>query len=203
MEITGVQNHKETMRIEAFSDGIFCVAITLLAIDIGVEVKDNITNAQLEKSLLKLWPYYLAYFLSFVNVLLAWIGHHGLFKNLKSTDNFLMISNGMLLMLVALLPFPTKTLGLYLNTDAIKTAVGFYTGYFVIISLAFRLLWYAASHKRNLLINDLTEQQIKQITRNENIGLVTNIIITAVAFINPWIALTMSFAMWIYWIGLS
>ncbi len=203
MEITGVQNHKETMRIEAFSDGIFCVAITLLAIDIGVEVKDNITNAQLEKSLLKLWPYYLAYFLSFVNVLLAWIGHHGLFKNLKSTDNFLMISNGMLLMLVALLPFPTKTLGLYLNTDAIKTAVGFYTGYFVIISLALRLLWYAASHKRNLLINDLTEQQIKQITRNENIGLVTNIIITAVAFINPWIALTMSFAMWIYWIGLS
>src|SRR6266487_775213 len=178
------QNHKETLRIEAFSDGVFCVAVTLLAIEIGVEVKDNMTNAQLSQSLLKLWPYYLAYFLSFVNVLLAWIGHHDLFKNLKSSDNFLMISNGMLLMLMALLPFPTKTLGLYLNTDAIKTAVVFYTGYFVLISLAFRFLWYAASHKQNLLINDLTQQHIKQITKNENIGLITNIIITAVAFIN-------------------
>lgn len=195
------ESHKETLRMEAFSDGIFCVAITLLAIEIGVDVKENITNEELSKALVQLWPHCLAYFLSFANVLLAWIGHHSLFKYLKGTDNFLMITNGVLLMLIALVPFPTKTLGLYLATAAFKTAVVFYTGYFILISIAFKLLWYAASRKRNLLITAITEQQIKQMTRTENIGLVANTVITAVAFVNPWLALMLSFVMWIYWVA--
>jgi uncharacterized membrane protein len=103
-------------------------------------------------------------------------------------------------MLVALVPFPTKTLGLYLQTDALKTAVIFYTGYFVLISLAFRLLWHAASSKRERLIHGITDAQIKQTTKNENIGLVCNTIIMGVAFINPWAALALSFGMWVYWI---
>jgi len=190
---------KETLRIEAFSDGIFCVAITLLAIEIGTEVKNNATNIELAKSLAALWPKYLAYFISFVNVLLAWIGHHSLFKNFRDADGFVMISNGILMMLVALVPFPTKTLGIFLNTGAFKTATIFYTGYFVLISAGFKLLWYAASRKRNLLAHHVTNKQVNQITRNENIGLVCNIIIFLFAFINPWAALILSFVMWIYW----
>jgi uncharacterized membrane protein len=196
-----VEGHKETLRMEAFSDGIFCVAITLLAIEIGVEVRNNVSNEELWRSLLDLWPNCLAYFLSFANILLAWIGHHGLFKNLKATDSFLMISNGMLLMLIALVPLPTKTLGFYLNTAAFKTAVVFYTGYFVLISLAFKLLWYAASRKRNLLVNGITEEHIKKLSRTENIGLISNTFIAGIAFINPWLALVLSFVMWIYWVA--
>ena len=198
---TEQQNEKETFRIEAFSDGIFCVGITLLAIEIGVEVKANMTNKDLVSSLLKLWPIYLAYLMSFVNVLLAWIGHHGLFKNLRATDNFVMVCNGLLMMLIALVPFPTKTLGLFFQTGAFKTAVVFYTGYFVLISLAYRLLWYAATRKRNLLVPDITNEKIKSISKSENIGLICNSIIMAVAFVNPWAALILSFAMWVYWIG--
>jgi len=193
------QHQKETSRVEAFSDGIFCVAVTLLAIEIGVEVKNHETNEGLWHSLLNLWPKYLAYFISFTNVLLAWIGHHSLFKNLRNTDNLVMVSNGLLLLLVALVPFPTKTLGLYLQTEAFKTAVIFYTGYFVLISIAFRLLWHAASRNRDLLIHGLTEIKISRITRTENIGLLFNSIIFLVAFINPWASLTLSFIMWIYW----
>ncbi len=194
------QQQKETSRIEAFSDGIFCVAITLLAIEIGVEAKSNATNLELTKNLVALWPKYLAYFISFVNVLLAWIGHHSLFKNLRGTDNFVMISNGILLMLVALVPYPTKTLGTYLNTAAFKTATIFYTAYFVLISIAFKLLWYAASHKKDLLVHGFSEKQISQVSRNENIGLICNSAILALAFINSWAALISSFTMWIYWI---
>ncbi|MEO6452910.1 MAG: TMEM175 family protein [Ginsengibacter sp.] len=195
-----INQHKETARIEAFSDGIFCVAITLLAIEIGVEVNKDETNEGLLHTLISKWRICLAYFISFVNVLLAWIGHHGLFKNLKSTDNFVMMTNGLLIMLVALAPFPTKTLGLFIQTGAFKTAVVFYTGYFVLISIAFRLLWYAASRKKDLLIHGITEIQIKAITKNENIGLVCNSIIMAVAFVSPWTALVLSFLMWVYWI---
>src|SRR6266487_3827662 len=198
-----IQHQKETIRVETFSDGIFCIAVTLLSLEIGVEVKNNETNDGLTHSLLNLWPICLAYFISFVNVLLAWIGHHGLFKNFRDTDIFVMITNGLLLMLVALVPFPTKTLGLFLQTGALKTAVVFYTAYFVLISLAFRMVWHAATRNGDLLIHGITESQIKQTTRSENIGLVCNTVIMAFAFINPWIALALSFAMWVYWIGFA
>jgi uncharacterized membrane protein len=191
---------KDTVRIETFSDGVFCIAITLLSIEIGVEITGTKTNAFLMHALLEKWPIYFAYVISFINVLLAWIGHHSLFKNLHKVDNAVMISNGLLLMIVALVPFPTKTLGEFLLTGALKTAVIFYTGYFVLVSIGFRALWHSASRKRNLLMNGITEVQIKKITRNENLGLICNTAIMLIAFLNPWIALSLSFVMWIYWI---
>ncbi|WP_158638443.1 TMEM175 family protein [Panacibacter ginsenosidivorans] len=200
---TSLEHQKETVRVETFSDGVFCIAITLLSIEIGVEVTGHTTDKDLTEALISKWPICLAYVISFVNVLLAWIGHHGLFKNLRDTDNAVMISNGLLLMLVALVPFPTKTLGMFLITDALKTAVIFYTGYFVLISIAFKLLWYTASRNKNLLVHGITDAQINQTTKSENIGLVCNIIIMLVAFINPWISLLLSFVMWIYWIWIA
>ena len=201
MELTNeIQLQKETLRIETFSDGVFCIAVTLLSIEIGVELHGDVTNKGLQQALLAKWPICLAYVISFVNVLLAWIGHHGLFKMFRRSNNAIMMTNGLLLMLVALVPFPTKTLGEFLLTDALKTAVVFYTGYFVLISLAFRLLWFAASRKKELLVNDITAKQIKQTTRSENMGLICNAIIFGVAFINPWAALVLSFGMWVYWI---
>jgi uncharacterized membrane protein len=195
-----IRQQKETTRIETFSDGVFCIAVTLLSLEIAVEVKGNETNKDLLHSLLEKWPICLAYVISFVNVLLAWIGHHELFKKLHNTDNSVMVTNGLLLMIVALVPFPTKTLGLFLQTNALKTAVIFYTGYFVLISLAFKLLWYCASRKSSLLIPGITETQIRQTTKYENIGLTCNMVIMAVAFVSPWAALSLSFIMWMYWI---
>ena len=194
---------KETLRIETFSDGVFCIAVTLLSIEIGVELHGDVSNKELTHALLAKWPLYLAYVISFVNVLLAWIGHHSLFKMFMKPDNGIMVTNGLLLMLVALVPFPTKTLGEFLLTGGFKTAVIFYTAYFVLISLAFRLLWYSATRKAGILMHDVTLKQIKQTTRNENIGLICNTIIFCVAFINPWLALALSFAMWVYWLGFA
>ena len=198
-----IQHQKETLRIETFSDGVFCIAVTLLSIEIGVELHGDVTNKELTHALLAKWPIYLAYVISFVNVLLAWIGHHSLFKMLSRSDNSIMITNGLLLMLVALVPFPTKTLGEFLLTDGFKTATIFYTGYFVLISIAFRLLWFAASRRPGILMNDVMPKQIRLTTRSENIGLICNSAIFLVAFINPWLALALSFAMWIYWLGFA
>ncbi|HEU5168739.1 MAG TPA: TMEM175 family protein [Chitinophagaceae bacterium] len=198
-----IQLQKETLRIETFSDGVFCIAVTLLSIEIGVEVHGAVTNKELTHALLAKWPLYLAYVISFINVLLAWIGHHSLFKMLHQSDNSIMITNGLLMMLVALVPFPTKTLGEFLLTGGFKTAVIFYTAYFVLISIAFRLLWYAATRKAGILMHGVTEKQIKLTTRNENIGLLCNTIIFAVAFINPWLALAFSFVMWVYWLAFT
>lgn len=198
-----IQLQKETLRIETFSDGVFCIAVTLLSIEIGVEVHGAVTNKELTHALLAKWPLYLAYVISFINVLLAWIGHHGLFKMLHRSDNSIMITNGLLLMLVALVPFPTKTLGEFLSTGGFKTAVIFYTAYFVLISIAFRLLWFSASRRPGILMNEVTAGQIQKTTRNENIGLICNTIIFAVAFLNPWLALALSFVMWVYWLAFA
>lgn len=197
---TEIQLQKETLRIETFSDGVFCIAVTLLSIEIGVEMHGEVTNKGLQDALLAKWPICLAYVISFINVLLAWIGHHGLFKMFRKTDNSIMIANGLLLMLVALVPFPTKTLGEFLLSGGFKTAVIFYTGYFVLISLAFRLLWFVAGRNKDVLVHDITEKQIRKTTRNENIGLICNAIIFGVAFTNPWAALALSFGMWVYWV---
>ena len=202
-KISEIQLQKETLRIETFSDGVFCIAVTLLSIEIGVELHGDVSNKELAHALLRKWPIYIAYVISFVNVLLAWIGHHSLFKMLHKSDNSIMITNGLLLMLIALVPFPTKTLGEFLLTDGFKTAAIFYTGYFVLISIAFRLLWYAASRKPGILMNDTTLSQVKQTTRNENIGLICNTIIFTVAFFNPGLALGLSFAMWVYWLAFA
>jgi uncharacterized membrane protein len=198
-----LEHQKETVRVETFSDGVFCIAVTLLSIEIGVEVNNSATNTGLFHSLLDKWPICVAYVISFVNVLLAWIGHHGIFKNIRNTDNAVMISNGILLMLVALVPFPTKTLGLFLLTDALKTAVIFYTAYFVLISIAFRILWQTILRNKTLWVHGLTAAQIRSTTRNENIGLICNSVIMLVAFLNPWVALGLSFIMWIYWIWIA
>lgn len=195
-----IQLQKETLRIETFSDGVFCIAVTLLSIEIGVEVHGDVSNTELTHALLAKWPIYLAYVMSFVNVLLAWIGHHSLFRMFSRSDNGIMISNGLLLMLIALVPFPTKTLGEFLLTEGFKTATIFYTGYFVLISLGFRLVWFAASRDKENLTHDVTTTQVRLTTKNENIGLVCNTMIFALAFLNPWLALALSFVMWLYWI---
>lgn len=197
--ITPEQQQKETLRIETFSDGVFCIAVTLLSLEAGVHLKNEVSNKSLAGALLDEWPVYLSYVISFVNVLLAWIGHHSLFKLFMKPDHSIMITNGILLMLVALVPFPAKTLGKFLDTAAFQTAVIFYTGYFVLISLAFRLLWYAASKKRDNLVPGITDRQIRITTRNENTGLVCNTLILGLAFVQPWLALACSFVMWIYW----
>jgi uncharacterized membrane protein len=190
---------KETARLEAFSDGVFGVAITLLAIEITVPKNTPETNEGLLNSIFSLWTLYLAYFNSFATLLLMWIAHHSIFKILRRTSVNLMLANGLLLLVVALVPFPTKTLGAFINTPAKDTAILFYTGYFILISIAFNLLMFVATRKKTLIDKDIPEIKIKQIRRGQQKGFLFNLLIFIVAFFSPWIALAMSFATWIYW----
>ena len=92
-----MDNEKETTRVEAFSDGVFAIAITLLILEIKVpKVDENITNSQLFTSLVNLWPSYFAFLLSFTAVLIMWINHHGFFKYLKTINTKFLFANGFL-----------------------------------------------------------------------------------------------------------
>ena len=120
---------KQTGRIEAFSDGIFAVAITLLAIEIGIREYAGATNANLWAQIIQRWPEYFSYFNSFATVLLIWMGHNKLFKYLRAANHWIILVNGLVLLIVVLFPFPTKTVGNFIGTAAENTAVAFYTGF--------------------------------------------------------------------------
>jgi uncharacterized membrane protein len=199
---------KDTSRIEAFSDGIFAVAITLLALDIGVDIKDlqalhplaTTTDRELWNAITMEWPKILTYFNSFTAVLLMWMSHHQIFKILRTTSMKLMIINGLLLLIVALVPFPTKTLGEFIGTGAQKMAIIFYTGYSLIVSAAYVLfILSATTGKNNLLLPDEPPQKIQRIIRELKIGLTLNFSIFILAFFIPVMALVLNFSMWIFW----
>ena len=107
-------NEKETGRVEAFSDGVFAVAITLLALDIHVPRLDTLPPGGLGPALLALWPTLLAYVTSFATILITWINHDRLFEQIRRKDHGLLVYNGLLLMVITLFPFPTALLAEYL-----------------------------------------------------------------------------------------
>ncbi len=131
---------KETGRLEAFSDGVFAIAITLLILEIRVPKLDHATDAALAAGLRALWPSFASYFVSFFVVLLMWMNHHELLRLVRGLDNPLMLCNGLVLLLVTFVPFPTAILAQYLGTPATNMAAGFYCGTFVAIGLAYNAL---------------------------------------------------------------
>jgi len=98
-------------RAEAFSDGVFAVAATILVFSITPpDVKSGLTSALLAE-----WPSYAAYATSFVTILVIWVNHHAVLDAIRAFDRTLLFLNGFLLMTVALIPFPTGLLAHYLQ----------------------------------------------------------------------------------------
>ena len=94
----------ETGRVEAFSDGVLAIAITLLVLEIKIDPADFVDPWH---ALAEEWPSYLAYVTSFLTIGGVWLAHHGLFNSLKAVDPVLMRLNILILMTVSFLPFPT------------------------------------------------------------------------------------------------
>jgi uncharacterized membrane protein len=135
----------ETNRIEAFSDGVFAIAITLLVLEIKIEPEqlDHLLRALLDE-----WPAYLAYVTSFLTVGSVWIAHHNLYTHLRFIDPVLLRLNMLLLLAAAFLPFPTAIMAQAFDAseNAERVAVAFYGGTALVIELLLRAaVTYAAS----------------------------------------------------------
>jgi uncharacterized membrane protein len=92
---------KETGRIEAFSDGVFAIAVTLPVLELRVpELAEEATNGELWSALLDHWPSYLAYLVSFATILIVWVNHHRLFTIIRRSDSRFLFLNGALLLAI-------------------------------------------------------------------------------------------------------
>jgi uncharacterized membrane protein len=191
---------KQTTRLDAFSDGIFGVAITLLAIEIGIKEYQGADNANLWGKILEHWPEYFSYFNSFATVLLIWMGHNKIFKQLKAANHWIILSNGLVLLFVVLFPFPTKTVGTFIGTNAEQTAVAFYTGFTGMITVTMLILNQCILSNKKLLQNpEKSIPWIRGMMKGQVIGILCYGLTTLIAFYFSRLALTLTFCMWVFW----
>jgi uncharacterized membrane protein len=156
-------NRWETGRIEAFSDGVFAIAITLLVLDIDVPES---AFGNLWRGFADQWPAYLAYATSFVTIGGIWMLHHGVFRRLRSANNAVMRINLALLMAVSFLPFPTRLVAEAITSgSAERAAVIIYGGSLLAISLAFGALSYAIARDPELLQPGVTAGEVRALVR--------------------------------------
>ncbi|HEY6406408.1 MAG TPA: TMEM175 family protein [Ktedonobacteraceae bacterium] len=195
-------NEKETGRIEAFSDGVFAVAITLLVFDLKVpQLSPNEINfTALASALLHQWPSYLTFVTSFATILIMWAGHHNIFKLVHKSDSLFLFANGFLLLLVTFVPFPTSLVAQYLRTPAAALACAVYAGVFVLVNIAYNLLWWSAAYHRRLLNPDISPAQVKMLSRNFLLGTPLYLLATLLAFWYPYVSVGICSSLWIFWI---
>ena len=131
-------------RTEAFSDGVFSIAATLLVLDLKVPA----ANGDLLSALAHLWPAYASYAVSFVTIGIIWMNHHTIFAHLRRVDRPLQVLNLVLLLLVALIPFPTSILATYLESGHDQAAAGAIYGLVMTgMGVSFGSLWmYVLGH---------------------------------------------------------
>jgi uncharacterized membrane protein len=161
----------ETSRTEAFSDGVFAIAITLLVLDLSVPSEElhHLTHGILHE-----WPEYLGYLTSFVTIGGLWLSHHSIFRRLRFVDSRVMRVNLLLLLFVSFLPYPTRLMAESIrDANAERTAVIFYGLTLTVISFTVAGLWRAALADRELLKADVDEQEIRAVTLASapNVGL--------------------------------
>jgi uncharacterized membrane protein len=131
-------------RFEAFSDGVFAIAITLLVLGFQPPNARPVTDDGITRGLLALWPQYLVYVASFATIGIMWVNHHALFGNLKAVPHGVVLMNLALLMIVSFLPFPTAILG---HFGLMRSPVIYYGLALIASSLCFGALQYMVGLK--------------------------------------------------------
>lgn len=196
--MTGRDAHTQDVgvrRLEAFSDAIFAISITLLALNLHVPDLRTIGPHALAVALATQWPTYLTFVLSFVTVLIAWVYHHRLLQLARHAATALLFANGLVLLFVSAVPFPTALLGAYLMTGAASVACALYASYIAALNLSYNVLWWVVVQQhqdpgtRRLPVNMLLSY----------IGFPCYLAAAAVAFWSPVATLVICGTLWIVW----
>jgi len=185
-------------RLEAFSDGVFAVAITLLALNLAVPGPGH---GPLPRQLVDHWPSFAAYGVSFLTIGIIWVNHHTLFKNFAEIDRTLLFINLLLLFFVVAIPFATATIAAYLShggADASLAAVVFQS-VFEGMSLSFGLLfWWSIRHEH--LTIALTPAGARAAVIRFGVGNIAYLVAIAVAFLSAAASLLVSGLVAVYYV---
>jgi uncharacterized membrane protein len=170
-----------TSRLEAFSDGVFAVAITLLALDL---VNFSGRKGQLGSGLLHYWPHYATFVVTFVTIGIIWVNHHAQWERIARVDRPLLFLNLMLLMFVVLIPFPTSLLARYLSGSDQHVAAAVYSGVLLAMGLAFSVTWYYTARHPSLLHVAIGPRELRVLVRRNVVGLLPYAVAFGLAFLS-------------------
>ena len=189
-----------TGRLEAFSDGVFAVAITLLVLDVRPPAEAE-TSSDLWRGLGDLWPHYAAYAVSFLVIGIVWVNHHAVMEVIARADRELIFLNLMLLMTIALIPFGTALIAEYLtHGHADHAAAAAYSIVLALMGAAFGALWlYASARDGRLLVDDFPRAELPRVTRRFVVGTPVYVAAIGVAFVSAVACLALHAALAIYY----
>ena len=199
-----MSENKSLVRLAAFSDGVFAIAITLLILEIKVPPIDSIHSvSDLVNSIFHLWPSFFAFLYSFGGILVQWIFHHNILNLLDKTSRPFLYINGFLLLTIVFFPFPTALLAEYINTDYAMPAVVFYGSVIVINALAWFLFYRSLDKPKALRTSAFSNELLNKIKKSNYSSLVIYTTTTVLAVWFPYIALIINVAVWLIWVSLS
>jgi uncharacterized membrane protein len=187
-------------RLEAFSDGVFAIAITLLVIDIKISSSTEINDTQgFWHALRHTMPSIFAFLLSFVIILITWVNHHNYLKMVNKSCNSFLYANGFLLLTVAFIPFPTSLQGEYLFTGHAGPAVVLYNSVLALQAIGWILI------SRTALNNHLAKSKkaLLGVRKNGNYGYFACSLYALCAIMANWFPLTIALfttITWIFWL---
>ena len=174
-----------TGRLEAFSDGVFAIAVTLLVLDIGVSAT---AGQDLGAAIRGLWPSYLAYVASFSTIGAAWLGHNAITEYLERTDAAFVRLNLLLLLFVSFLPFPTRLVAEFIHqAKAERVAVTFYGIILLLSSVLLQVLWRYAV-RAHLVRPDTADEEVELLTERLTPGLGAYVVLIVTGLFVPIIA---------------
>jgi len=179
-----------TGRFEAFSDGVFAIAATLLVLEFTTT-----SGKDLGQQLLDLWPSYLAYVTSFLTIGIIWINHHHTVSLLSRTDRTMQFINVLLLLIVAFFPFPTKLVAQYLDAPGEKAAALTYTATLVVMAALHQLWWQYARRDRRLVAEGTPDSALDAVDRAYIVGVPIYGVAFLVAFLSPLAAVLITLAL--------
>ena len=168
--------------MEAFSDGVFAIAITLLILAVGLE--QAFSEGELKRQLVDLWPAYIAYAVSFLTVGIMWANHHQIFRHFARVDRPLLLLNILLLMCVSFTPFPTRVVAEHAKNGSDREAAAVLYGLtMTLTAICFFSVWIYGS--RRLLRPDADLREVDGITRSYLPGAPMYLLATLIAFVSP------------------
>jgi len=183
-------------RVEAFSDGVFAIAITLLVLTIAEPARYQDLGHQLATR----WPSLAAYVVSFAVIGIMWLNHHSLFSSFERIDRGLFYLNLLLLLTITFLPYPTGVLGEALaRGHGATTAAVFYGVTMAVNAYAWAALWLYGSSRRRLLHASFPEDERGLATLLFTIGVVVYTLAIGVAFLNAYAFLAVQAALALYY----
>ncbi len=192
-EVATESESKALGRLEAFSDGVFAIAITLLVL--GIQIPHGLGAGNLTKFVAGQWSEFIAYFVSFLTILVMWLNHHNTVQFIRRADRLYFILNGLLLMMITFLNYPTALVadatrggfvGLSISAKAdLRFAALLYTGNMVIIAALYNALWFYATVGRRLVHPKYDQATIRIVTIQYSFGVPVYVVAFLLALIPP------------------